>query len=144
MNRRIVACAVALMGVLSATGCSGTSTGTPTTASTQSVADACVSLNEPLQDVVAVLQETTASTDTDPQAAVDAWTQLAVTFGQLSSSVGNADVKAAVEDTRRDVAALRDVLQNEVDGATTSEVQVASATAAMQESLSALATLCKG
>ena len=135
MNRRLVSCALAVTVVVGLAGCSG--------GSNQSVADACASLNEPLSEVVTVLQDTSNSLDTDPQGAVDAWTQLAVTFGTLTATVSNTEVKEALDATRQDVAAVRDVLQQLVDGDTTSEASLEAAKAEMQESLSSLASLCQ-
>jgi len=156
MNRRIAALAIAVTAVLGLTACSSGSdapneepaASAPATApeeptsSEQSVAEACLELAGPMQEASTTMAGL-ADAASDPQAAVDAWTALVEAYEDFAASLTNAEVKAAAADVARDTGAVRDVIAViYVDGDTGAIAELTTATTDMQESLTALTTLC--
>lgn len=111
----------------------------------QSLAQACQSMAGPIAEASEKMYEIASVATSDPQSAVDAWSTLVEAYRSVADNVTNAEVKAVAGAVRDDLTTLRDAMQEvylEQDmGAMTAFTD---ATAAMQESMTELQTLCAG
>lgn len=158
MNRRIAAWTIAAVAVLGLTACAGSPSATtesPTTSDNsapaeqsvdQSVAEACAEASAKVQaasDEMTSLDMSAATTD--PQGTVDAFSKTVDAIGAAAESSRNPEVKAAVEDVYGDFGALRDVLSTVlVDQNTAAASEMTTVMADVQDSATALSTLCAG
>lgn len=159
MNRRIIALTIVAIAALGLTGCSGSSNTdpgksepaasapadqkeSPAAEAEQSVADACVAIAGPLADASQKMAGL-SNAASDPQAAVDVWTELAKGFENAATTVSNADVKAATAKVSETVAAVRDQIKKVfVDKDTSAMTAYTQATTDMQTAYSAMTKLC--
>jgi maltose-binding protein MalE len=157
MNRRIAAFTIAAVAVLGLTACSGSpsstdGSSTKSDSSTsaqntdQSVADACTEAGAKVQAASQELSSLDVSAAAaDPQGTVDAFSKTVDAIGAAAESVGNPEVKAAVGDVYDDFGALRDVLSKVlIDQDTAAASDMTTIMADVQESSTALSTLCAG
>ncbi|WP_334148022.1 hypothetical protein [Microbacterium sp.] len=158
MNRRLAALTIAAVAVLGLTACSGSpsaseetsssnETAAPTAESSdQSVADACASASAQVQDATKDLTSidmTTAAAD--PQGTIDTFTQSVDAIGAAAESISNPEVKAAVTDVYEDFGAMRDVLSKVlIDQDMDAAAEMTQVSADVQESATAIGTLCAG
>ena len=153
MNRTITSLALAALAVLGLTACaSGTSddsgatdSGTASQApATQTVVEACADLVGPLGDMGEAMTsvDTTAVMD-DPHTAVEAFTDGAEALSAAAGSIGNEEVRAAVDLAHDDLVTMRDAMSKVLlDGDLSAAGDMATAAGNMQTSMLALADLC--
>lgn len=158
MNRRIAALTIAAVAFLGLTACSGSPSATdesstkgensaPAEQNTdQSVADACTEAGTKVQAASQELSSLDVSAAAaDPQGTVDAFSKTVDAIGAAAESVGNPEVKAAVGDVYDDFGALRDVLSKVlIDQDTSAASEMTTIMADVQESSTALSTICAG
>lgn len=154
MNRRIAAWTIAAVAVLGLTACSGSPSATDESSTKgensapadQSVADACTEAGAKVQAASQELSSLDVSdAAADPQGTLDAFSKTVDAIGAAAESVGNPEVKAAVGDVYADFGALRDVLSKVlVDQDTAAASEMTTIMADVQESSTALSTLCAG
>ncbi|KJL27954.1 hypothetical protein [Microbacterium oxydans] len=158
MNRRLAALTIAAVAVLGLTACSGTpgapedtassnQTAAPTAESSdQSIADACASAAAQVQDATKDLTSIDMTTATaDPQGTIDTFTQSVDAIGTAAESIANPEVKEAVSAIYEDFGAMRDVLSKVlIDHDPSAVSEWASVSADVQESATAIGTLCAG
>ncbi|NLE96691.1 MAG: hypothetical protein GX596_01710 [Propionibacterium sp.] len=77
----------------------------------QSLSDACLSMAGPMAEASAAMSELASVATSEPQAAVDAWTEMVNAFRSVADSVTNDEVKQAVTVVHDDIADVRDGLQ---------------------------------
>jgi len=168
MNRSIVSPVVAMVAALAMTACSGTpadtasttpadapttaaSSATPATSSDadagteQSVAEACLSMADPIAEASEKLSEIASVGTGDAQSAVDSWSTLVEAYRSVADTVTNPEVKAAAIAVRDDLAELRDAMEKVyVDQDMGAMSEFTDATSAWQASQTELQTLCAG
>lgn len=157
MNRRIAAMTIAAVAILGLTACSGSPSASDDSStnnssapaeqnSDQSVADACAAAGEKVQAASTELSQLDVSAAAaDPQGTVDAFSKTVDAIGEAADSVGNPEVKEAVAAVYEDFGALRDLLSKVlVDQDTSAASEMGTITADVQESSTALSTLCAG
>ncbi|MHA6511533.1 hypothetical protein [Tessaracoccus sp. Z1128] len=167
MNRSILSSVVAMVASLAMTACSGspadTASTTPDDAPTttaaasaapatssdadtgteQSVAEACMSMAEPIAEAGEKLSEIASVGTGDPQSAVDSWSTLVDAYRSVADTVTNPEVKAAAIAVRDDLATLRDAMEKAyVDQDMGAMSEFTDATSAWQASQTELQTLC--
>lgn len=154
MNRTITGLALAAVAVLGLTACSAgasddsgnTDSGTASQApATQTLGEACADLVGPLGEMGDAMTgvDTTAVMD-DPQTAVDAFTDGAEALAAAAGSIGNEEVRAAVDLAHDDLITMRDAMSKVLlDGDLSGANDMATAAGEMQNSMLALAELCQ-
>ena len=166
MKARNVACIIAAVSLAGLTACSGESANdadstpvavatssspehpTPvaesvtTEADEQTIEEACLDMAGPMADASAKMSDL-AQEPTDPQNAVDSWTALTDSFGEISAKVTNAEMVEASTAVYDDLSALRDEMQKVyVDGDTSAMSEYLTATQNWSTSYQTLLDLC--
>lgn len=158
MNRRIAALAVASIAILGLAGCSATSNSPneakPDAVSSapaadqdgQSVADACTSAGEKVQEATDTLTGLDISAAaSDPDGTIAAFTQAADAIGAAAATVTNPEVKSAVGAVHEDFGAMRDLLTRMlVEQDASAITELATTASKVQDSAAAVAALCGG
>lgn len=164
-NRRIIGLVASVAVLFGLTGCSGDSSPDETAAaapaettsaapveettpaaeeSSQTVQEACLAMSGPLADASIAMAESAQAGTSDPQTAVDVWTDLASGFETIAAEVQNAEVKAAATTAHADIAAVRDAMQKVfVDGDMGAMDEYTAAAESMNESYTALLEFCQ-
>lgn len=116
----------------------------PGGSSGQSVNEACLSMAQPMAEASDAISKL-ASGASDPQRAVDTWTELVKAYQKVEASVTNTEVKTAVAAITKDVTAVRDAIKKVyVDKDTSSMDDFSKASQSMSTSLAALTKVCAG
>ena len=139
---RAAGLAVLLTAALGGTlaGCTGTGPSpAPSTAGSQSVADACAVVASSVQDATAELQALDAG---DPQAAAESMSNVAASIGAGATAVDNADVAAVLPGLESGFTAAAEALQAIAGGDLSQLPALQQATADIQASLRAFSDLC--
>ena len=172
-NRRLIGLVAAAAVAFSLTGCAGDSAPAETTAaaaaettaaaaaettsaapveetapaeeeSSQTIQEACLAMSGPLAEASLAMAESAQAGTSDPQTAVDVWTDLASGFETIADEVQNAEVKAAATMAHADIASVRDAMQKVyVDNDMGAMDEYTAATERMNESYTALLELCQ-
>jgi len=171
MTPRIVTCVFAAAALFGVTACSetpsdpGATTTTdstmaePTTASEepsatdtetsadeeQSVEEACASFTEPIARASEELPNIATDATADPQAAVDAWSEVVDAYESAVGDVSNEEVQTVATAAYEDLKELRDQMQKafvEKDAGAMGDYT--DAASAFQESQTELMELCAG
>lgn len=160
-NRRLIGLVAAVAVAFSLTGCSGDSVPAETTSaavaaapaettapaaeeSSQTVQEACLAMSGPLAEASLAMAESAQAGTSDPQTAVDVWTDLASGFETIADEVQNAEVKAAATLAHADIASVRDAMKKVyVDNDMGAMDEYTAATESMNESYTALLEFCQ-
>lgn len=101
-------------------------------------------MSSPLAEASLAMAESAQAGTSDPQTAVDVWTDLANGFEAIADEVQNAEVKAAATTAHEDIAAVRDAMQKVyVENDMGAMDEYTAATEEMNESYTALMELCQ-
>lgn len=171
MTPRIVTCAFAAAALFGVTACSETpsdpaattttdsATAEPTTASEepsatdtetsadeeQSVEEVCASFTEPIARASEELPNIATDATADPQAAVDAWSEVVDAYESAVGDITNEEVQTVATAAYEDLKDLRDQMQKAfVEKDASAMGDYTDAASAFQESQTELMALCAG
>lgn len=115
-----------------------------TETSEQTVQEACLAMAGPMAEASTAMAESAQASVSDPQTAVNVWTDLANGFETIAADAQNAEVKTAATAAHADIAAVRDAMQKVfVDQDMGAMGEYTTATENMNTSYTALLELCQ-
>ena len=113
-------------------------------ASGQTADEACLAMIGPMSEANNAMLESAQSSASDPQTAVNMWSDLANGFEEIATDTVNPEVKAAATTAQADIASVRDAIQKVfVDEDMGAMGEYTTALEEMSESYTALMELCQ-
>ncbi|MDO8381749.1 MAG: hypothetical protein Q7T17_02015 [Microbacterium sp.] len=148
MNRRLIALALAATATFGLTACTGagpespegTESSNPASApESQTVEEACASVNDTIQSVSDDFEGVTAE---QPEDAAAAFQAAADALGDASAEVGNAEVAALLPDIQAVFEAAGEAMTALAEGDATKVAELQNLGTDLQESFTAFQELC--